>query len=148
MSAAGPVVRRSALVATIAAALLIADLFLDWERTQIHAGVAAVHIDSATSGWGGWGVAAGLCAIAVIALARRPGAAVAVAGAGTVLFTALATLGSETNVDMPGPMLQLHSGTTLWPAWAGLALAIVVAAATAVPHLVADGPTTAAHPPA
>ena len=44
-------------------------------------------------------------------------------------------------------MMRVHVDTTLWPAWVGLALAGVMAAAAAVPYLALPGertPTTVA----
>ena len=45
-------------------------------------------------------------------------------------------------------MMRVHVDTTLWPAWVGLALAGVMAAAAVVPYLALPGermPTTIAH---
>lgn len=140
--------RRANLVTAGAATLFLADLFLGWQRVAMRmTGVIDVH--NTASGWSGWGALAGMCAIAllVLAVADRPSPATVALGLGAFLFTVLAVLAGNAHVDAGASMMRLQVDTTLWPAWVGLALAGLMAAAAAVPYLARPGertPTTIA----
>ena len=91
------------LVALGAASLFVGDLLLTWHGTD-------------SSGWTGWGLVAGLLALVVDALAGARGEhplAMLVSASGMVAATSLV----------------VAAGDTHWPAWLGLALAGVAAAA-------------------
>ena len=63
------------------------------------------------------------------------------------VFTAIEVLAGNANVDVGASMMRVQVDTTLWPAWVGLALAGVMAAAAAIPYLASSGertPTTVA----
>ena len=63
--------------------------------------------------------------------------AVGVIPFGLVLATALAVFTGDASVDASAAGVGVELDTTLWPAWAGLTLAVVVAAAAFAP-VVAD----------
>ena len=84
--------------------------------------------------------------IAVTIVGRWSAATVAL-GLGALVFTALEVLAGHASVDVGASMMRVNVDTTLWPAWVGLALAGVMAAATAIPYLALPGertPTTIA----
>jgi hypothetical protein len=148
MTGSGPLERRASLVAACAASLLLVDLFLDWQRVAMQMG-GLVDVRTAASGWSGWGALAGICAIAVLVLviARGPSPAVAALALAALLFTMVEVLAGHAHVDVGASMMRLRVDTTLWPAWVGLALAGVMAAAAAVPFLARPrerGPATLA----
>ena len=136
MTDAVPLERRASLVTGAAASLLLVDLFLGWQRVAMQMG-GFLYVGATASGWSGWGALAGVCAIAVLVviIARGPTPAVAALALGALLFTAVAVLAGQAHVDVGAPMMRAQVHTTLWPAWAGLALAGVMAAAAAVPYL-------------
>jgi hypothetical protein len=139
--------QRARPVIAVAATLFIADLFLGWQRVAVD--MPALDVRSTASGWSGWGALAGLCALVLLSLAivRHASAATVVLGLGALLFTALEVLTGHANVDVGASMMRVHVDTTLWPAWVGLALAGVMAAAAVVPYLAVPGgrtPTTIA----
>ena len=139
--------QRARPVIAVAATLFIADLFLGWQRVAV--AMPALDVRSTASGWNGWGALAGLCALVLLSLAivRRASAATVALGLGTLLFTALEVLTGHARVDVGASMMRVHVDTTLWPAWVGLALAGVMAAAAVVPYLAVPGgrtPTTIA----
>jgi hypothetical protein len=139
--------QRARLVIAVTAALFVVDLFLGWQRVAVQ--MPALDVRSTASGWGGWGALAGLCALVLLTLAivgRTTQATVAL-GLGVLVFTALEVLTGHATVDVGASMMRLHVDTTLWPAWVGLALAGVMAAAAVVPSLALPGertPTTIA----
>jgi hypothetical protein len=61
---------------------------------------------------------------------------------GAFLFTVLAVLAGNAHVDVGASMMRVQVDTTLWPAWVGLALAGLMAAAAAVPYLARPGERT------
>jgi hypothetical protein len=128
MTGAVPLERRASLVTAAAASLLLVDLFLGWQRVAMQMG-GFLYVGATASGWSGWGALAGVCAIAVLVviIARGPAPAVAALALGAVLFTAVAVLAGHAHVDVGAPMMRAQVHTTLWPAWAGLALAGVMA---------------------
>src|SRR5512132_1224862 len=139
--------QRARPVIAVAATLFVVDLFLGWQRVAVQ--MPAIDVRSTASGWGGWGALAGLCALVLLTLAivgRTTPATVAL-GLGVLVFTALEVLAGHANVDVGASMMRVHVDTTLWPAWVGLALAGVMAAAAVVPYLAVPGertPTTIA----
>jgi hypothetical protein len=139
--------QRARPVIAVAATLFVVDLFLGWQRVAVQ--MPAIDVRSTASGWGGWGALAGLCALVLLTLAivgRTTPATVAL-GLGVLVLTALEVLAGHANVDVGASMMRVHVDTTLWPAWVGLALAGVMAAAAVVPYLAVPGertPTTIA----
>jgi hypothetical protein len=131
----------------VAATLFVVDLFLGWQ--QVAVSMPLIDVRATASGWSGWGALAGLCALTLLTLAiiGRASAATVALGLGTLVFTALELLTDHANVDVGASMMRVHVDTTLWPAWVGLALAGVMAAAAAIPYLALPGertPTTVA----
>lgn len=124
-----------------AALAFLVVLFLPWQEATVRvAGV--VDLEERSSGWSGWGLAAGLVALVLLALqlgrlrARdRAGhtgdLASALLAAALVAAAALAVFTGETSVATQAVGVEV--GSTLWPAWLGLALAAVAAAASLVP---------------
>jgi hypothetical protein len=134
--------RRSAatLVAAGAAALLLVDLFLDWQKSAVEvAGI--VNIESTVSGWHGWGFLAGFAALVLMALvATAATPPVFNAGAAIVVLTTTSLAVFAGSADAPlGPAATVDA-STLWAAWVGLVLAVVAFCAALVP-LVAPPPT-------
>ena len=128
-------------VVIVGAFLFVLDLFLDWQKADIDvAGVVSVH--AASSGWAGWGVVAGILAIAVIvaAVTRRAAWTLGLAAA---MLVATALLAFTGDADVATGVVGVAVDTTLWPAWVGLVLAAVTTAAAAVPFV----PALAATPP-
>jgi xanthine/uracil permease len=121
-----------AWVVVSGAFLLVIDLFLDWQKTTVNvAGVLTVNATS--SAWGyGWGIAAGVLAIAVIVtvLARRAAWTLGLSFA-MLVATAFAAFLGATNVFVPSVGVTVD--TTLWPAWVGVGLAALTTAAAIVP---------------
>ena len=139
--------QRARPVIAIASTLFVLDLFLGWQRVAVS--MPAIDVRATASGWSGWSALAGLCALVLLALAiiGRASAATVALGLGTLVFTALEVLTGHANVDVGASMMRVHVDTTLWPAWVGLALAGVMAAAAAIPYLALPGertPTTVA----
>ena len=142
-----PLKQRARPVIAIASTLFVLDLFLGWQRVAVS--MPAIDVRATASGWSGWSALAGLCALVLLALAiiGRASAATVALGLGTLVFTALEVLTGHANVDVGASMMRVHVDTTLWPAWVGLALAGVMAAAAAIPYLALPGertPTTVA----
>jgi hypothetical protein len=130
-------------VATGATSLFLVDLFLSWQRADVRV-PGMVHVHHMATGWSGWGLLAGLCAVALLAvlLAGRPRPSAAAAlGLAMLAFTALAVVAGDTHVDMHSNAVGVEVDVTRWPAWVGLALAAVAAVATAVPFLARDEPS-------
>jgi hypothetical protein len=139
--------QRARPVIAIAAALFVVDLFLGWQRVAVS--MPGIDVRSTASGWGGWGALAGLCALVLLTLAivGRSSPATLALGLGALVFTALEVLTGRATVDLGASMMRVHVDTTLWPAWVGLALAGLMAAAAVVPYLAVPGgrtPTTIA----
>jgi hypothetical protein len=139
--------QRARPVIAVAAALFVVDLFLGWQRVAVS--MPGIDVRSTASGWGGWGALAGLCALVLLTLAivGRSSPATLALGLGALVFTALEVLTGRATVDLGASMMRVHVDTTLWPAWVGLALAGLMAAAAVVPYLAVPGgrtPTTIA----
>lgn len=139
--------QRWAGFAAVAAGLLfLVDLFLGWERVSVRVGTM-VDIDATASGFRGWGIAAAVFDVALLALVarhgigsppRRPRALIASA-LGLVIFTSLAVYAVDADVNFQTSYVGLEANTTLWPAWIGLVLAIVAAAAALAPLVLEFG---------
>jgi len=136
-------ITRFATATLLAASLLLfLDLFLDWHRTGIDLPTVSVHAGS--MGWNGWGIAAGLTVVALVAweasqlreAAMQQGDLLVSAVLGVLVagFTLGAFFG-DTRVGV-GPMHVDVTGR-LWPAYVGVVLALAVAASALV-RLVED----------
>jgi hypothetical protein len=141
---------RARAVAMAASLLLIADLFVGWQRTTVRV-PGAVDLQATNSGWTGWGLVAGVLAVvvAVLALAglrgrAAHGGATLLAACGLLAATALAVLTGNADVRLVAGAVGVEVQATRWPAWAALALAVVVAAACLVASLTTpeSGPRT------
>jgi hypothetical protein len=140
---------RAHLAVLAASALLVVTLFLPWHQTTWHLGVA-FDVVGRSSGWTGWGVLAGIAAIAVVAaeMARTRGLGehavpVMIGALAALLGTALAVFSTTASVHLPGRMMMsmgAGADTTRWPAWVGLGLAVVAAAASIVVVVLASRP--------
>ena len=135
------VTRTASIVALVASALLVGDLFLDWQRVRVEvAGVADV--ESTSMGWSGWGFSVGLLAllIVVVALAQLRGTrtlaghalTAGVLALGLLAATFLAVFSGDASVDVAG-VVGVEVQSTLWPAWAGLVLGVIASVAALVP---------------
>jgi hypothetical protein len=117
------------LIIVTALALLV-DLMLHWRKAPVQS--QWVSGDGASSALHGLGVVAALLVIAVIVVAlfvrdARIALGVAIAAAGFT-FAAFFTL-SASVLKVEGVALVAESQTTLWPAFAGLVLAVALVAA-------------------
>ena len=119
---------RATSIAAGACVLLVVDLFLPWQEGNVQ--MLRFDVEHTSSGWSGWGAAAGICAVVVIisALAERPLGALARTTMAVLipLFTALAALTGDAQVGTG--MMDVQANATRWPAWVGLALAVIAAA--------------------
>jgi hypothetical protein len=135
------------------ALLFLVILFLDWHRTSVVV-VGEGDAQAGASGWSGWGLLAGICALAVLGLefdrvvrkrSHEGQALVDLALAvGVALATVAAVFTGDTSVTA-GP-IGTETGATLWPAWVGLVLAIamaVVAFVAVLPESKAEAPSAA-----
>lgn len=121
----------------IASALaLFVVLFLDWREVSVQ--TPAVSVDAGTSAWAGWGAVAGVLLVAYLVAELRfatsplvPVAALLAAG-----FTVVEFFTGSASTSVAG-VVAVDVGAELWPAYVGLALAIMLAAATAVRWLAA-----------
>jgi hypothetical protein len=140
----------AAAVAAGAGVLLLADLSLGWHDVNVAAG-GVVDISTTSSGWSGIGLVAGLLTIAMLVYMARPmrhegavdvaqAALTAVLGLGAAAFTIVAALTGSASISVPVTAVEV--GNTLWPAYVGIVLAVVVAGAAAAAFaLVARGAT-------
>lgn len=143
--------KRAAEPALLGLALLfLVVLFFDWHRASVEVSGAA-DAEAGSSGWSGWGLLAGICALAIVGLefdrvVRKRShegqalidlaLAVGVAGA-----TVAAVFTGDTSVTAGAAGEEVSS--TLWPAWVGLALAaamVVAAVVAALPETKAEAP--------
>lgn len=128
----------AAAVAAGAAVLLLADLSLGWHSVKVtSAGI--VDIEATSSGWTNVGLVAGLVTIALLVYMIRPlrragaidlvqAAVTAVLGLAALGFTIAAALAGSASVSAPEAAVEV--GSRLWPAYAGIGIAAVVAAGT------------------
>jgi hypothetical protein len=122
--------------------LLFVDLCLDWHRASVSVG-GALQVHADVSALAGWGL---LAAVAVAGLIvweglRSTGTAPAdqtgAEGLSTSLalsalaFTAIEFLGDSASVDVAG-MVNVSAQERLWPAYTGLALAVLLVLAALV----------------
>jgi hypothetical protein len=119
---------RDLLVLT--ALLLLVDLSLEWRELSVRG--AGVAVDAGASAWGGWGGLAGVLLVAYVVLdvaAGRPveAAAAALAASG---FVVLEFFTGAAEVDVAGVVSV--SRDELWPAYAGLGLAVALAVGAGV----------------
>jgi hypothetical protein len=135
------VTRTASIVALVASALLVGDLFLGWQRASVEvAGV--VDVESTSMGWSGWGFSVGLLAllIMVVALAQLRGTrtverhalTAGVLALGLLAATLLAVFSGDATVDVAG-VAAVEVDSTQWPAWAGLVLGVIASVAALVP---------------
>jgi hypothetical protein len=128
----------AAAVAAGAGVLLLADLSIGWHEVEVTAG-GVVDITATSSGWSGIGLVAGLLTIALLVAMIRPlrgdgsvaaevAATTAAIGVAILGFTIAAALTGSASVDAPAASVEV--GAHLWPAYAGVALAAIVAGGT------------------
>ena len=127
----------AAAVAAGVGILLLADLSLGWYGVKV-AVAGVVNIDVTASGWGQMGTVAGLLTLAMLIYMIRPmrhdgsvsltqAAVTAVLGLGAFGFTVARALNGAASVNTSTTAVHVHS--TLWPAYAGIALGAVIAGA-------------------
>lgn len=126
-------------VILVGAFALFVDLFLGWHKVAVQAG-GVVDIHATSSGWSGWGIAAGAFAIALVVVhgrsLARPATTVgsalvtAALAAATAGFTLAQALLGEASVTA-GPTAVVAS-TRMWPAYAAIVLAVTIAVAALV----------------
>jgi hypothetical protein len=117
----------------VSSLLFLGDLFLAWHRASIEiAGV--VDIDATVNGWRGLGFVAGLTALGLVALQLAPGrrlresTRVTLSAVGAVVLVASAVVAALTgDADVQAAAVGVEVGEALWPAWAGVGLALSTA---------------------
>ena len=128
----------AAAVAAGLGVLLLADLSLGWYEVKV-AVADTVAVTTTASGWGQSGTVAGLLALAMLVYMIRPmrrdgavdlvqAAVTAVLGLGAFGFATARALTGVASVTTPETAVQIQS--TLWPAYVGIALGAILAAAT------------------
>lgn len=146
----GALKRASEFVLLGSALLFLIVLFLDWHRTTVEA-LVGPDLEAGSSGWSGWGLLAGVCAIALLGLevdrllrnrSHEGQALVDLALAvGVALSTVAAIFTGDASVSAGA--IGMEVGSTLWPAWVGLVLAsimVVAALVSALPEGEAEAP--------
>lgn len=109
------------LALLVGGTLLFADLFLAWQKRCIRIG-ATEHVCADRAGWYGFGIAVGLATTVLVVWIAAQLVGVSLPGraepflAGAVLVLVAIEFAT-------------HSERRQWPAWAGLALGIAIAAA-------------------
>jgi hypothetical protein len=129
--------RLATPVIVCSATAFIGVLFLDWWQVTVATG--PVHVQAGGWGWTGAGAAAGVLAIALLvgeALRdryHRRGAeiALAVSAVGVLILTLSAFFNDGVEVDVAG-VVSAHVGQRIWPAYVGLVLACLLAAAALI----------------
>lgn len=140
-------IRIASSVLLASALLLFLDLFLDWQQTTVS--LPLVNVEAGSSGWHGWGIAAGIAVAALlvwegIRLRLEQTPQQLLIGAALAILVAAFTLGA-----FFGGAEVTSGGVTVtvaghhWPAWAGLVLALLVAGSALTRLVVA----LAAHAP-
>ena len=112
------------LVLLAGGALLFVDLFLGWQRRCIRVG-ATEHVCGTRSGWQGFGIAVGLATTALIVWVtiELTGSRLPRGGAAALAVVVAALVAIE---------FVRHADKRSWPAWLGLALAVVIGAGGAL----------------
>jgi hypothetical protein len=125
------------------AVLLFVDLCLDWHRALVSVGGSALHMHGDTSALAGWGVLAAIAIVGLIvweafrvagaAPADRQGSEMlsAALAFSAFVFTVIEFFSGSARVDVAG-MANVSAGDRLWPAYAGLGLAALLALAAIV----------------
>jgi hypothetical protein len=127
-----------ALVAAAAGVLLLADLSLGWYSVTVRVG-GVVNVEASSSGWTNIGVVAGLLTIGMLVYMIRPtrhagridlvqAAVTAALGVAVLGFTVAAAFRGTAAITAPATAVE--AGSRLWPAYVGIGLSAVVAAAT------------------
>ncbi|HXV34448.1 MAG TPA: hypothetical protein VD769_10605 [Gaiellaceae bacterium] len=128
-----PVARR---VGAGAALAFLVVLFFPWHEVSVEIG-GAVSVSVTSSGWGGWGIAAGLFAALLagilVARPRWETFAAPLLGLGLAVAAVLELVGGRATVEEPPASVAVHSG--LWAAWLGVGLALVAGLASLAPLL-------------
>jgi hypothetical protein len=138
----GALKRASELALLGLAVLFLIALSLDWHRTTVEV-LGEGDAEAASSGWSGWGLLAGFCALAIVGLEldrqlrKRSHEGQALVDLGLALGAALATVTAVFTGDasVSAGAVGVEVGSTLWPAWAGLVLAALMVVAALVPTL-------------
>jgi hypothetical protein len=135
------------VLATSAFALIV-DLFFEWRSVSVLVPFAST--EASSSGWdSASGIAAGMVALGLL-ISELPQLAKGVVGANRARATVVAVLGiltlgftigafARSDVDFQGPTTAVQVNGHLWPAYAGLALAVAVAGLSFLQWLLADG---------
>ena len=120
--------------------VFLAVLFLPWHRTTVDlAGVT--HVQAETMGLSGWGWLAGAAAVVLVTLKLRRGSRAVEPDAtfgiadlvlGVVILSATVAAVFSGSTDVQVGVVGVETGTILWPAWLGLALAVVTAVSAAI----------------
>lgn len=118
-------------IAIVSALALFVVLFLDWREVSVT--TPAVSVDAGTSAWAGWGAVAGVLLVAYLVAELRfgPSQVVPVLALLAAGFTVVEFFTGTASTDVAG-VVSVDTGAELWPAYVGVALAIVLAAASAV----------------
>ena len=150
----------AAAVAAGFGVLLLADLSLGWYAVKV-AVAGVVDIDVNAGGWGQFGTVAGLLTLAMLIYMIRPirqdgavslvqAVVTAVLGLGAFGFTVARALNGSASVTTMATTVQVHS--TLWPAYAGIALGAIMAGAVITALVLvmrgATAPSPVIHPAA
>jgi hypothetical protein len=106
---------------------LFAVLFLDWREASIETASVVVH--AGTSGWAGWGIVAGALLVSYVVLELRTARPVLVPATALLAaaFTAVEFFTGSAEVSVAG-VVAVDTQTRSWPAFVGLALAVLLAA--------------------
>jgi hypothetical protein len=111
------------LALLVGGTLLFVDLFLAWQKRCISIG-ATEHVCADRAGWYGFGIAVGLATtVLVVWVAARL--------VGVELHRGVEPLLALAVLVLVAIEFAAHSERRQWPAWAGLALGIAIAAAGA-----------------
>jgi len=123
------------------AVLLFADLCLDWHSASV-AVAGALQVHAHASSLAGWGLLAAIVTGALIVWEvlraigssltdGRPEVLSATLAFAALVFTAIEFFSSSTSIEVAG-MMDVNTGTRLWPAYVGVALAVGLAVCAAV----------------
>jgi hypothetical protein len=131
--------RRTGYAVALAASLLLAaDLLLPWQSASVRVG-DAVALEATSIGWDGVGLVAGVGALVVavasgsaLAGGREHPRLVLTAALTALAATVLAAFAESATVVVPAAEVAVQADSARWPAWVGLALALVAAGAALV----------------